>query len=181
MGSFSQRRDPLEEMPGESAKDRMQRRDRGEVPARFGGTREQGVRNTMSSVAPQGTANTSMGSFKRASDPLDRMGVRRGGGDRDGGRERDGGRQRDSGRERDGGRERDSGSDGYRRDERDRDHHGDRERGGRTREKDSRRDDEAERKEKKDRPDGDRQRDERIAAMDKTERRPPAVPTSAPR
>ena len=56
----------------------MQRRERGEVPARFGGTREQGVRNTMSSVAPSGTAPTGMGSLRRGGDPLDRMPVRGG-------------------------------------------------------------------------------------------------------
>lgn len=56
----------------------MQRRDRGEVPARFGGTREHGVRNTMSTVAPVGTAPTGMGSFKRTNDPLDRMSAKRG-------------------------------------------------------------------------------------------------------
>ena len=65
-------------MTEESAKERMERRDRGEVPARFGGSREQGVRNTMSSLAPQGTANTSMGSFRRTGDPLDRMSSKKG-------------------------------------------------------------------------------------------------------
>ncbi|KAK1924095.1 ubiquitin-related domain-containing protein [Papiliotrema laurentii] len=75
VGSFSRQRDPLEE---ETAKERMQRRDRGEVPARFGGTREHGVRNTMSTVAPVGTAPTGMGSFKRTNDPLDRMSAKRG-------------------------------------------------------------------------------------------------------
>ena len=79
MGSFSSRRDPLDEK--ESEKDRMQRRERGEVPARFGGTREHGVRNTMSTVAPSGTAPTGMGSFRRGHDPLDRMPVRGPGGE----------------------------------------------------------------------------------------------------
>jgi ubiquitin-like protein 5 len=60
----------------ETAKERMQRRERGEVPARFGGTRQQGVRNTMSQVAPTGTAPTGMGSLKRTYDPLDRMPVK---------------------------------------------------------------------------------------------------------
>lgn len=59
-------------MVEESAKDRMERRERGEVPARFGGTREQGVRNTMSSV-PSAPSAGGMGSFKRSNDPLDRM------------------------------------------------------------------------------------------------------------
>lgn len=56
----------------ETAKERMQRREQGEVPARFGGTREQGVRNTMSTIAPQGTAN---GGARRGvgGDPLDRL------------------------------------------------------------------------------------------------------------
>ena len=73
LGSSSQRRDPFDD---ESARVRMERRDRGEVPARFGGTREQGVRNTMSAVAPVGSS--SMGSLKRTADPLDRMRVKGG-------------------------------------------------------------------------------------------------------
>ena len=76
LGSFSSRRDPLDEPAEETAKERMQRRERGEVPARFGGTRQQGVRNTMSQVAPTGTAPTGMGSLKRTYDPLDRMPVK---------------------------------------------------------------------------------------------------------
>lgn len=76
MGSFSQRRDPLD--MEETGKERMERRERGNIPARFGGTREQGVRNTMSTVAPVGTANSSMGSLRREGDPLDRMPVKRG-------------------------------------------------------------------------------------------------------
>jgi hypothetical protein len=69
MGSFSHRRDPLAlDNIEESAKERMERRAMGEVPARFGGTREQGVRNTMSTIAP------STGSATRGGgDPLDRM------------------------------------------------------------------------------------------------------------
>jgi ubiquitin-like protein 5 len=60
----------------------MERRERGEVPARFGGTREQGVRNTMSSIAPQGNAPAGAGAggsgggtghLRRGGDPLDRM------------------------------------------------------------------------------------------------------------
>jgi ubiquitin-like protein 5 len=58
----------------------MERRERGEVPARFGGTREQGVRNTMSSIAPQGNAPGGTGAgaggtghLRRGGDPLDRM------------------------------------------------------------------------------------------------------------
>ena len=79
--SSSHRRDPLDNMLEETAKERMERRDRGEVPARFGGTREHGVRNTMSTVAPSGTAPTGMGSLKRSVDPLERMPVKGGGGD----------------------------------------------------------------------------------------------------
>lgn len=62
----------------ETSKDRMERRERGEVPARFGGTREQGVRNTMSSVGQ--SQGASVGSLKRTGDPLDRMPGVRGGG-----------------------------------------------------------------------------------------------------
>ena len=78
MGSFSSRRDPLDNMPEESARERMERRERGEVPARFGGTREHGVRNTMSTIAPGGTAPSGMGSFRKTGDPLDRMPVKGG-------------------------------------------------------------------------------------------------------
>jgi len=59
------------------------------------------VRNTMSTVAPSGTANASMGSFRRGGDPLDRMPVKgagaggEGGGDGLGGREGRGGERRD--------------------------------------------------------------------------------------
>jgi ubiquitin-like protein 5 len=67
----------------ETAKERAQRRERGEVPRRFGGTRDQGVRNTMGNVQA-----ASMGSLKRT---VDRLGVKesgrerseRGGGDRE--------------------------------------------------------------------------------------------------
>jgi ubiquitin-like protein 5 len=100
MGSFSTRRDPLEEVE-ETEKERLQRRERGEVPARFGGTKEQGVRNTMSRVAPQGSAPSGMGSFRRGVDPLDRMGSKGGdapgggaGGNMGGGRAGDGDRMR---------------------------------------------------------------------------------------
>lgn len=74
MGSFSSRRDPLDQVE-ESEKERLQRRERGEVPARFGGTREQGVRNTMAlpGSAPHGTAPSGMGSFRKNNDPLDRI------------------------------------------------------------------------------------------------------------
>lgn len=92
MGSLSQRRDPLDQ-DGETARDRMERRERGEIPGRFGGTREHGVRNTMSSVAPSaGGAPSGMGSFRRGDDPLDRMPVRGGEGER---REESFGSQRD--------------------------------------------------------------------------------------
>jgi hypothetical protein len=78
MGSFSHRRDPLAlDNIEESAKERMERRAMGEVPARFGGTREQGVRNTMSTIAPAGGSATRGGG-----DPLDRMPAK-GGGDGD--------------------------------------------------------------------------------------------------
>ena len=125
LGSFSHRRDPLED---ESARERMERRDRGEVPARFGGTREQGVRNTMSAAAPQAA---SMGSLRRGVDPLDRMPIRRGDEVKEDGR-RDG-----------------MGMKG------------------------GNRDTEANRN-------GDKAREDRVAAMEKTERRPSAAPTSAP-
>jgi len=70
MGSFSHRRDPLAlDNIEESAKERMERRAMGEVPARFGGTREQGVRNTMSTIAPTGGGSATSG----GGDPLDRM------------------------------------------------------------------------------------------------------------
>jgi hypothetical protein len=70
MGSFSHRRDPLAlDNIEESAKERMERRAMGEVPARFGGTREQGVRNTMSTIAPTGGGSATRG----GGDPLDRM------------------------------------------------------------------------------------------------------------
>lgn len=86
MGSFSSRRDPLAyEEVEETEKERLQRRERGEVPARFGGTKEQGVRNTMSRVAPQGSAPSGMGSFRRAADPLDRIGSKGGNGPAPGG------------------------------------------------------------------------------------------------
>jgi len=69
MGSFSHRRDPLAlDNIEESAKERMERRAMGEVPARFGGTREQGVRNTMSTIAPAGGS-----AMRGGGDPLDRM------------------------------------------------------------------------------------------------------------
>lgn len=80
MGSLSSRRDPLDEVE-ESEKERLQRRERGEVPARFGGTKEQGVRNTMSRNAPMGSAPSGMGSFRRGADPLDRIGSKGGSGD----------------------------------------------------------------------------------------------------
>ena len=70
MGSFSHRRDPLAlDNIEESAKERMERRAMGEVPARFGGTREQGVRNTMSTIAPATGGSATRG----GGDPLDRM------------------------------------------------------------------------------------------------------------
>ena len=70
----------------ESEKERLQRRERGEVPARFGGTREQGVRNTMT-MNPNVPAG-GVGSFKRSTDPLDRMPTRGEGGGAGGGGDR---------------------------------------------------------------------------------------------
>lgn len=86
MGSLSAQRDPLEV---ETEKERLQRREKGEVPARFGGTREQGVRNTMT-MNPNlssGGMGTSVGSLGRKTDPLDRLpgGGNGNGGDRGGG------------------------------------------------------------------------------------------------
>jgi ubiquitin-like protein 5 len=72
MGSLSAQKDPLEM---ETEKERLQRRERGEVPARFGGTREQGVRNTMTMNPnlPAGGVTSAVGSLGRKNDPLDRM------------------------------------------------------------------------------------------------------------
>lgn len=89
----------------ETAKERAQRRERGEVPKRFGGSREQGVRNTMGNVAAP-VANSSVGSFKRSGDPLDRLGVRGEKRDKDRDARRDSG-DRDHDRRRD---DRDRGS-----------------------------------------------------------------------
>ncbi|OCF41909.1 ubiquitin-like protein 5 [Kwoniella heveanensis CBS 569] len=150
LGSFSSRRDPLD-ADEPSARERAERRERGEVPARFGGTREQGVRNTMGTAVGGGVA-TGMGSLGRKSDPLDRMGVR--GDDK---RDRDDYRSGGSGRERDRdyGREREE----YRRDrdrERDRERERDRRdhRGGDRRDRDRDRD-----RRDMDRDRGDRRRD----------------------
>ncbi|ORY32869.1 hypothetical protein BCR39DRAFT_522205 [Naematelia encephala] len=154
MGSFSQRRDPLDEMP-ESAKERMERRDRGEVPARFGGTREHGVRNTMSSIAPQGTAAVGMGSLRRTNDPLDRMpvkGVEADGPDRSNSRNEGFGSQREYDRERERDRDR-------------REKRRDRE-GGERRSGDG---------DRRDRRDGDKDREARLAAMGQ----PVAAPAAA--
>ncbi|WVQ82093.1 ubiquitin-like protein 5 [Cryptococcus sp. DSM 104549] len=130
LGSFSNRRDPLDEP---SAKERAERRERGEVPARFGGTREQGVRNTMGNAS--GAVAAGVGSFKRGGDPLDRMGVR---GERDEYRsdDRRDGYRRDDRDRRDRGRD-----DDYRRDRdrRDRDRGDGERRGHRDRERDERR------------------------------------------
>ncbi|RSH83078.1 ubiquitin-like modifier hub1 [Apiotrichum porosum] len=112
----------------ESAKERAQRRERGEVPKRFGGSREQGVRNTMGNVVAP-AANSAVGSFKRSHDPLDRLDQRkerRERADRD-----DSGRGGD--RDRDYRRDdRDRGArdsrDSYRRDDRDRRDRDDRDR-----------------------------------------------------
>lgn len=75
----SDQKDPLEI---ETEKERLQRREKGEVPARFGGTREQGVRNTMTMNPnlPVGGVSTSVGSLGRKIDPLDRMSSKSGGG-----------------------------------------------------------------------------------------------------
>ncbi|WRT66540.1 ubiquitin-like protein 5 [Kwoniella shivajii] len=151
VGSFSSRRDPLDEEP--TARERAERRERGEVPGRFGGTREQGVRNTMGNLGGGGDASTSLGSLGRKEDPLDRMGVK--GADRRDDKDRD--------------RDRDRGD--YRRD-RDRDERGDRrdrdrDRGG---ERDGRR--EEKRREPPSGPSG--------ASGGPPQRPPAAAPTSAP-
>ncbi|EJT45196.1 hypothetical protein A1Q1_06428 [Trichosporon asahii var. asahii CBS 2479] len=120
----------------ETAKERAQRRERGEVPRRFGGTREQGVRNTMGNVGGMLGPAAGVGSFKRTSDPLDRIGVKgRDYGDRDRRDDRD----RDH-RDRRDDRDRDRRD--YRRDDRDRDRDRDRgrmhpDRAGRSEEKPS--------------------------------------------
>ncbi|TXT08972.1 hypothetical protein VHUM_02446 [Vanrija humicola] len=105
----------------ETAKDRAQRRERGEVPRRFGGSREQGVRNTMGNVVvPVASAP---GSFKRTGDPLDRLGVRGEPKDREYRREerRDDRSDRDRYRDRDDRRDRDRDRDRGDRRDRDRD------------------------------------------------------------
>ncbi|WWD17127.1 hypothetical protein CI109_101564 [Kwoniella shandongensis] len=124
VGSFSSRRDPLEEDQSTS-KERAERRERGEVPARFGGTREQGVRNTMGTVGGQAG---SVGSLKRTGDPLDRMGVRG-----DPSRDRDESRREGYGGSGGRDRERDDRRDDRR--DRERDHRRDREREQPRREK----------------------------------------------
>ncbi|WVO19393.1 ubiquitin-like protein 5 [Cryptococcus decagattii] len=119
MGSLSHRRDPLDEP---TSKERAEARERGEVPRRFGGTREQGVRNTMGNVP-----SASVGSFKRGGDPLDRYGVR--GDPRDERRDeyrRDDSYRRD--RDRDDRRDRDRNDHRRDRDRRDRDRDRDNER-----------------------------------------------------
>ncbi|WOO81142.1 Ubiquitin-like protein 5 [Vanrija pseudolonga] len=134
----------------ETAKERAQRRERGEVPRRFGGSREQGVRNTMGNVVvPVASAP---GSFKRTGDPLDRLGVRGEPKDREYRRE-----DRDRERERDRYRDRDD------RDRRDRD----RDREHRDRDRDHRRDDR------------DRERPS-AASTAQPPQRPPAPGSSAP-
>ncbi|AFR94363.1 ubiquitin-like protein 5 [Cryptococcus neoformans C23] len=152
MGSFSHRRDPLDEP---TSKERAEARERGEVPKRFGGTREQGVRNTMGNVP-----SASVGSFKRGGDPLDRYGVR--------------GDPRDE-RGNDYGR-----GDAYRLD-RDRDDRRDRDRDEYRRDRDRRdrdRDRDSERRSDRDR-DGSRRDTPRTAAPSSTNA-PPQRPTAAP-
>ncbi|KAL1411454.1 ubiquitin-like modifier hub1 [Vanrija albida] len=137
----------------ETAKERAVRRERGEVPRRFGGSREQGVRNTMGNVVvPVASAP---GSFKRTGDPLDRLGVRGEPRDRE---YRSGDRDRDDRRERD------------RRDER------------RDRDRDERRDrDREHRRDRDDRGDRDRERERPSAASTaQPPQRPPAPGSSAP-
>lgn len=141
----------------ETAKDRAQRRERGEVPRRFGGSREQGVRNTMGNVVvPVASAP---GSFKRTGDPLDRLGVRGEPKDREYER-RDRDRERDRG-DRDRYRDRDD------RDRRERDRDRDREhrRDDRDRDREHRRDD-------RERPSA--------ASTAQPPQRPPAPGSSAP-
>lgn len=152
MGSFPHRRDPLDEP---TSKERAEARERGEVPKRFGGTREQGVRNTMGNVP-----SASVGSFKRGGDPLDRYGVR--------------GDPRDE-RGNDYGR-----GDAYRLD-RDRDDRRDRDRDEYRRDRDRRdrdRDRDSERRSDRDR-DGSRRDTPRTAAPSSTNA-PPQRPTAAP-
>ncbi|WVQ99529.1 ubiquitin-like protein 5 [Kwoniella sp. CBS 9459] len=165
LGSFSSRRDPLD-ADEPSAKERAERRERGEVPARFGGTREQGVRNTMG-TASGGNMPTGMGSLGRKSDPLDRMGVKgddRGDRDRDRDDYRSGGSGRD--RDRDYGREREE----YRRErDRERERERDRDRDRRDYRDGDRRD--------RDRDRGGRDRDDRRRNGDDGGARPGAVPT----
>jgi hypothetical protein len=87
VGSLSAQRDPLEV---ETEKERMQRKELGEVPARFGGTREQGVRNTMTLNPNLPSGGASVGSLGRKTDPLDRLsgsGKLNGGGNADKARE----------------------------------------------------------------------------------------------
>ncbi|TYJ59039.1 ubiquitin-like protein 5 [Cryptococcus floricola] len=128
VGSFSSRRDPLDEP---SSKERAEARERGEVPKRFGGSREQGVRNTM------GNVGASVGSFKRGGDPLDRYSVKGKREDR-----RDYGRDsRDSREHRRDDRDRDHRRDRDRRDRDDRDRDRDRDRRDRDRGSDKKRDD----------------------------------------
>ncbi|WWC62157.1 ubiquitin-like protein 5 [Kwoniella dejecticola CBS 10117] len=134
--SLSNRRDPLDDEP--TAKERAERRERGEVPQRFGGTREQGVRNTMGNVGAGPSA--SLGSLGRKEDPLDRIGVR--------------GERRDRDRDREY-RDRDRDDRGDRsRDYRDRDRDRDRDRGDhrRDRDRDGRRDDRRDRDSRKESP-----------------------------
>lgn len=156
MGSLSHRRDPLDEP---TSKERAEARERGEVPRRFGGTREQGVRNTMGNVP-----SASVGSFKRGGDPLDRYGVR--GDPRDERRDeyrRDDSYRRD--RDRDDRRDRDRD-----------DHRRDRDRRDRDRDRDKDRD--SGRRTDRDR-DGSR-RDAPPAAAPSSTSVPPQRPTAAP-
>ncbi|WVW84110.1 ubiquitin-like protein 5 [Kwoniella bestiolae CBS 10118] len=153
IGSFSSRRDPLDEEP--TARERAERRERGEVPQRFGGTREQGVRNTMGNVS-----STSLGSLGRKEDPLDRMGVRG-----DSRRDRDDYRSSRDDRDRDYRSSRDD------RDRRDRDRYRDDERRHRDKDRDDRRE-----------RDGDRRRDKAPPSGPSggPPARPPAAAPSAP-
>ncbi|WWC89157.1 ubiquitin-like protein 5 [Kwoniella dendrophila CBS 6074] len=159
IGSLSNRRDPLAGDDEPTAKERAERRERGEVPQRFGGTREQGVRNTMGNVG----TSTSLGSLGRKEDPLDRIGVK--------------GDKRPQDKDSDDYSRRDRDRDDYSR--RDRDDRRDRDRRDRDRDRDDRRD--------RDRRDRDRDRygdDRRDRGSHRDERRedrrePPSGPSGS--
>nr|XP_019003132.1 ubiquitin-like protein 5 [Kwoniella mangroviensis CBS 8507]OCF66593.1 ubiquitin-like protein 5 [Kwoniella mangroviensis CBS 8507] len=159
VGSFSQRRDPLDDEP--TARERAERRERGEVPQRFGGTREQGVRNSMGNVS--GGVQKSMGSLGRKEAPLDRKGVKG-----------------DNRRDRDRYRDRRDDRGDYRRDDRDmdrRDRHRDDDRRYRDRDREDRRDRDGHRDGRRDR---EQRREPPSGPSGGPPARPPAAAPSAP-